>query len=122
MLVLATKISILSCVGVHDVARSMACQLGVGIWDVAILFPQCRMPAGRERWDQCRLSSQYQNAASSVACFENSLCGAGIPKGQYKGYTCPQCTRAKVRCGVGVPLVRRGGAALGTWHRAPSKS
>ena len=21
---------------------------------------------------------------------------AGIPKGQYKGYTCPQCTRAKV--------------------------
>ncbi len=27
------------------------------------------------------------------------MCGvgaAGIPKGQYKGYTCPQCTRAKV--------------------------
>lgn len=32
----------------------------------------------------------------SKECFADGRGLAGIPKGQYKGYTCPQCTRAKV--------------------------
>jgi hypothetical protein len=39
-----------------------------------------------------------QRTSSIDACMRmlSVYACAGIPKGQYKGYTCPQCTRAKV--------------------------
>ena len=47
-------------------------------------------------WGGMSIRARHTNYLKTNRAHANPPAPSGIPKGQYKGYTCPQCTKAKV--------------------------